>query len=147
MSHAAEIMFLVVDMLLIKPSRWARAGAGPGARRTDPRNDTPKGQPIQESQRALGYQRQPCQPPRTLTAGSVRPLTPRGAAQTHLTRVRNLRWSPLREVVRCAYRSLPGWSAPGGRRPRQQSPARTQRAGVALFRTHRGLARALPGSP
>lgn len=28
MSHAAEIMFPAVDMLLIKPSWWARAGAG-----------------------------------------------------------------------------------------------------------------------
>src|SRR5687768_11356586 len=30
-------------MLLIKPSWWARVGAGPQARRTDPGNDTPEG--------------------------------------------------------------------------------------------------------
>ena len=43
MSHTARTAIPVVDMLLIKPSLWARVGAGPRTRWTDPGHDTPEG--------------------------------------------------------------------------------------------------------
>ena len=43
MSHTTRAAIPVVDMLLIKPSLWARVGAGTRARWTDPRHDTPEG--------------------------------------------------------------------------------------------------------
>lgn len=57
MSHTTETAIAAVDMLLIKPSLWARVGAGTRARWTDPGHDTPRGQAIQESQRAPGDRR------------------------------------------------------------------------------------------
>lgn len=43
MSHTNGTAIPVVDMLLIKPSLWARVGAGTRARWTDPGHDTPEG--------------------------------------------------------------------------------------------------------
>lgn len=62
MSHAARIVISAVHLLLIKPSWWARAGAGTQYPPDRSQGMTPlRGQPIQESRRALGHHRHPCQ--------------------------------------------------------------------------------------